>query len=223
MVKIGVNGSLGLSTATSPPVRLRVSVTNGSSQTQSLDCDPALSNLRDELAQGCTPFYRVHKSTDPACPASASELWARPNPPAWDCVAIQTGNATNQIAQGLNQRVFGTQTPTSCTQPNHWPNWADYPGDPRIIFVLITPFGALGGSGSTTVPVNGFATFYMTGWTGQGSGSNPCIGQGDEAPNDAAEIVGRFIQYVEIPNNGGAGDGSCDFSAITPCVAVLVE
>jgi hypothetical protein len=224
VVKIGLSGGLALSTAGGPPVRLRVI---GGSQNQSLDCDPFpdatghVPNLRDELAGGCKPEYRPHEDSDPPCPDSTNELWSRPNPPAWDCVAAQTGNATNQIAQGLNLRVFGTTQPSSCTQPNHWPNWQ--PGDPRIIFVIVTPFGAFGGSGSTTVPVVRFAAFYMTGWTGSGSGTNPCLGQGDEAPNDAAEIVGRFIQYVDTPNNGGAGDQTCDFSAIDPCTAVLVE
>jgi hypothetical protein len=218
VVKIGVTGGLELSTAGGPPVRLRVI---GGSQNQSLDCDPNLPNLRTELATGCTPWYRRHEDSDPDCPGSPSTLWARPNPPAWDCVAIQTGNATNQIAFGLNERVFGTQNPTSCTQPNHWPNWQ--PGDPRIIFVIVTPFGSFGDSGSNTVPVLRFAAFYMTGWTGQGNGTNPCLGQGDEAPTNPAEIVGRFINYVETPNNGGGGDTTCDFSALDPCVAVMVE
>ena len=215
---LGISPGLELSDLSDPPVRLRVI---GGSQNQSLDCDPAKPNLRDELSTGCTPAYRPHENSDPACPGSPATLWARPNPPPWDCVAVQTGNATNQIAQGLNMRVFGTQTPSSCTQPNHWPNYP--PGDPRIIFVIVTPFGAFQGSGSTTVPVVRFAAFYMTGWTGSGSGANPCIGNGDEPPNDAAEIVGRFIQYVDTPNNGGGGGATCDFSALDPCTAVLVE
>ena len=215
---MGISAGLDLSDLSDPPVRLRVI---GGSQNQSLDCDPNVSNLRGELAGGCSPAYRPHETSDPACPGSPSSLWSRPNPPPWDCVAVQTGNATNQIAQGLNERVFGTQSPSSCTQPNHWPNYD--PGDPRIIFVIVTPFGAFQGSGSTTVPVVRFAAFYMTGWTGNGSGANPCIGHGDEVPNDAAEIVGRFIKYVDVPNEGGAGGATCDFSAIDPCTAVMVE
>ena len=35
-----------------PIVALRVA---GGSQNQSIDCDPNLSNLKDELAQGCAP------------------------------------------------------------------------------------------------------------------------------------------------------------------------
>jgi hypothetical protein len=74
------------------------------------------------------------------------------------------------------------------------------------------------------VPVVRFAAFYITGWTGQGSGfDNPCLGAGDEMPTNPAELVGRFIQYVDTPNNGGAGGATCDFTAIDPCTAVMVE
>jgi Flp pilus assembly protein TadG len=220
VVKIGVLGGLELSTSGGPPVRLRVI---GGSQNQSLDCDPDVANLMDELATGCKPSYTPHDDASPPCPNSTGELWADPNPPAvWDCVAVQTGNATNQIAAGLNERILGSANPSTCTHPNNWPDWE--PGDSRIIFVIVTPFGAFGGSGSTTVPVVRFAAFYVTGWTGQGGGfSNPCLAEGDEAPTNSAEIVGRFIQYVDTPNEGGAEETSCDFSAIDPCIAVMVE
>jgi hypothetical protein len=219
VVKIGLMGQLELSAAGGPPVRLRII---GGSQNQSLDCDPAVSNLKDELAGGCNPAYTPHEDSDPACPTNVGDLWARPNPPPWDCVAVQTGNATNQIAAGLNTRILGEEKPTSCTHPNQWPDWE--PGDTRIIFVIVTPFGTFGGSGSTTVPVVRFAAFYITGWTGQGSGfDNPCLGAGDEMPTNPAELVGRFIQYVDTPNNGGAGGATCDFTAIDPCTAVMVE
>jgi Flp pilus assembly protein TadG len=219
VVKIGLMGQLELSTAGGPPVRLRII---GGSQNQSLDCDPAVANLKDELAGGCSPAYTPHEDSDPPCPDNVADLWARPNPPAWDCVAVQTGNATNQIAAGLNERILGSEQPDSCTVPNAWPNWE--PGSTRIIFVIVTPFGTFGGSGSTTVPVVRFAAFYITGWTGQGSGfDNPCLDEGDEMPTNPAELVGRFIQYVDTPNNGGAGESTCDFSAIDPCTAVMVE
>jgi Putative Flp pilus-assembly TadE/G-like len=221
VVKIGIKGGLALSDLDDPPVRLRVI---GGSQNQSLDCDPALSNLKDELAGGCKPAYTPYTGTEP-CPAAPATLWAIPNPPnAWECVAVQTGNATNQVAAGLNTRILGTDKPTSCppARQNHWPNYQA--GDPRIVFVLVTPFGAFTGSGSTTVPVMRFAAFYITGWTGQGGGfDNPCLTQGDELPTNPAEIVGRFIKYVDVPNEGGTGEEECDFSAIEPCAAVLVE
>jgi len=221
VVRIGIKGGLALSDLDDPPVRLRVI---GGSQNQSLDCDPAISNLKDELAGGCTPAYTPYTGDEP-CPATTGELWAIPNPPnAWECVAVQTGNATNQVAAGLNTRIFGTDKPDTCptSRQNHWPNYQA--GDPRIVFVLVTPFGAFAGSGSTTVPVMRFAAFYITGWTGQGGGfDNPCLTQGDEMPTNPAEIVGRYIKYVDVPNDGGTSEEICDFSAIEPCAAVLVE
>jgi hypothetical protein len=221
VVKIGIKGGLALSDLDDPPVRLRVI---GGSQNQSLDCDPSVSKLKDELAQGCQPAYTPYTGSAP-CPDSPSALWSIANPPkAWECVATQTGNATNQVAAGLNQRILGSESPSSCPleRRNHWPDYE--PGDRRIVFVIVTPFGAFSGSGNTTVPVVRFAAFYITGWTGQGGGfANPCLGQGDEVPTNPAEIVGRFIQYVDVPNDGGAGDEACDLSAIDPCTAVLVN
>jgi hypothetical protein len=219
VVKIGIKGGISLNDLDDPPVRLRVI---GGSQNQSLDCDPALSNLKDELALGCSKSYTPYTGAA-ACPSTAGALWAIPNPPnAWECVALQTGNASNQIAAGLNTRILGTDKPSSCTRPNQWPDYTA--GDPRIVFVLVTPFGAFSGSGSNTVPVMRFAAFYITGWTGQGGGfDNPCLTQGDEMPTNPAEIVGRFIKYVDVPNEGGTGEEECDFSAIEPCAAVLVD
>ena len=52
VVRIGIEGTLQLSQVNGAPVRLRV--VQGS-QNQSLDCDPATSNLKDELASGCAP------------------------------------------------------------------------------------------------------------------------------------------------------------------------
>jgi hypothetical protein len=100
------------------------------------------------------------------------------------------------------------------------------PGDPRIIQVFLTPFGSFSGSGSTTVPVVNFATFYLTGWTGQGSGfNNPCQGNGDDPVpgNDAGIIVGHFIKYIDSLNTGGGGPDLCDFNAFGNCVAVLTQ
>jgi hypothetical protein len=220
-VKIGIKGGLALSDLDDPPVRLRVI---GGSQNQSLDCDPAKSNLKDELATGCGPSYTPYTNTDP-CPLSTNDLWSIANPPnSWECVAVQTGNASNQVAEGLNRRVLGEPKPTSCPPQyqNHWPDVQA--GDRRIVLVIVTPFGAFSGSGSTTVPVVRFAAFYITGWTGQGGGfANPCLAVGDEMPTNPAEIVGRFIKYVDTPNEGGADEETCDFSAIEPCTAVLVK
>jgi hypothetical protein len=218
VVRIGVKGSLGNAASVNDPiVALRVV---GGSQNQSLDCDPNISQLKDELAVGCAPQYT--KNTGAACPGSPSVLWGTAQP--WACVAIQTGSATNQVPAGMNQRILGSEKPASCTAPNQWSNFPNLnPQDPRIIQVFLTPYGAFSGNGSTTVPVSDFASFYVTGWTGQGQGfNNPCQGNGDDPVpnNDAGYIVGHFIKYIETLSTG-SGTAACDPNAFGACVAVM--
>jgi Putative Flp pilus-assembly TadE/G-like len=220
VVRIAIKGNLAnASSVNDPVVALRVV---GGSQNQSLDCDPNLSKLKDEIATGCAPMYQVNSGT--TCPGSPSTLWSSAQP--WQCVAVQTGSATNQVPAGMNTRILGTDKPTSCTAPNHWSSFPNLdPHDPRIIEVLLTPFGSFSGSGSTTVPVTDFATFYVTGWTGQGQGfTNPCQGNGDDPVpnNDAGYIVGHFIKYIQTLNPGG-GTTPCDLNAFGSCVAVLTR
>jgi hypothetical protein len=221
VVEVGVGGNLALGAPSDPPVSLRVF---GGSQNQSLDCDPANQTPLDtEIATGCAPEYAVNHGT--ACPANPGTLWASPSP--WNCVAIATGTNTNAPASGLNQRVYGVAKPGNIPCPpsgaNHWPTWPD--GDKRLMDVFIVPFGSFDGSGNGTVPVTGFASFYVTGWTANGQGfQNPCQGFGDAfepgTENDNGAISGHFHQ------GAGSGTGSgqpCDFASIETCVAVLVK
>lgn len=221
VVKIGVAGTLQDAQGVNDPVvSLRVT---GGSQNQSLDCDPDVTNLKDELANGCAPPYKRNAGT--ACPGTAGALWGSPKP--WPCVAIQTGTAVNQVPAGMNKRILGDEHANTCSSPN---NWSSFPNlaqdDPRIVNVFLTPYGSFSGSGSTTVPVVDFATFYVTGWTGQGGGfSNPCQGHGDDPVpgNDPGYIVGHFIKYVQTLNNGNGGTQPCDLNSFGLCVAVLTE
>jgi len=220
VVRIGVAGNIANANSVSePPIALRVV---GGSQNQSLDCDKDVSRLRDELAYGCVPTYT--RNTGQTCPASPTTLWTTPQP--WRCVAVQTGSATNQVPAGMNERILGAEKPLTCTAPNHWSQYPDLPAnDPRVIQVFLTPFGAFSGSGSTTVPVTGFATFYVTGWTASGGGfANPCQGNGDDpVPNgDAGYIVGHFIKYINALNTGG-GTTPCDVNALGSCVAAMTR
>ncbi len=221
VVRIGVKGNLqNASSVNDPIVALRVV---GGSQNQSLDCDPAASQLKTELATGCAPTY-ARNTGAAACPASASTLWAMQQP--WTCVAVQTGSATNQVPAGLNQRVLGNEKATTCTSPNHWADFPNLdPGDPRLIQVFLTPYGAFSGNGSTTVPVTGFATFYITGWTAQGGGfDNPCQGNGDDPVpnNDGGYIVGHFVKYLQSLNPG-SGSTPCDMDAFGSCIVELTR
>ena len=221
VVRIGVKGNLqNASTVNDPVVSLRVV---GGSQNQSLDCDPAASQLKTELAVGCAPTYGRNTGAA-SCPASASVLWSTQQP--WTCVAVQTGSATNQVPAGMNQRILGDEKAATCTSPNHWANFPNLePGDPRLIQVFLTPYGAFSGNGSTTVPVIGFATFYVTGWTAQGGGfDNPCQGNGDDPVpnNDGGYIVGHFVKYLQSLNPG-SGSAPCDMDAFGSCIVELTR
>jgi hypothetical protein len=208
VVRIGVLGNLqNASDVNDPLVQLRVT----GSQNQAVDCDPDLSNLRQEIASGCSPEYAANAGT--ACPGTHPALWASPRP--WDCVAIQTGGAVGQVEHGLRDRILGGSS--TCTAPNNWSLFPNIPAeDPRIVPVFLTPFGTFSGSGNEVVPVIGFATFYVTGWF-----SSPC--GGDDPVRDRGYIVGHFIKYVYRLNEGGAGPDLCDFAAFGSCVAVLTE
>jgi Putative Flp pilus-assembly TadE/G-like len=230
VVTLGVKGNLAnASSASDPIVAMRVA---GGSQNQSLDCDPAVDTLKGEIAGGCQPTYARNSGT--ACPGSDLTLWATAQP--WTCVAVQTGGAVNQVPAGLNLRVLGSEKPTTCPvagAPGH-NNWSLFPAfppnDPRIIEVFLTPFGSFDGSGSTTVPVTDFATFYVTGWTGQGQGfNNPCQGNGDDpvpigadGKEDPGVIVGHFIKYIQATGTG-SGTTACDPNAFGSCVAVMTR
>jgi hypothetical protein len=210
VVRIGIKGNLQEAQSVSDPrVELRVT---GGSQNQSIDCDPDLSNLRLEIAQGCAPQYEIN--TGAACPPGASSLWATPQP--WDCVAIQTGGAVGQLEQGMQIRILGGVGNT-CTAPNNWASFPNLPqDDPRIVPVFVTPFGTFQGSGNETVPVSNFATFYVTGWD-----SSPCAG--DDPVPDKGYIVGHFIKYIFALNTGGGSGELCNFNAFGSCIAVMTD
>jgi Flp pilus assembly protein TadG len=231
VVKIAIKGTLkNAADVNDPIVALRIVKKDSGNHTQSVDCDNGYPNLSQEIAFGCRPTYE--KNTGQPC-TTQSALWASAQP--WHCVAIESGQATNQPAKGLNTRIFGTDKPDKTSCPplgeaghNNWSLFetADWSwSDPRVLQVFLTPFGAFSGTGSNSaVPVTGFATFYVTGYTSQGSGFDPpqnC--ENDPVPNDdSGVIVGHFIKYVDSINSGSGGS-PCDFNAFGTCVAVLTQ
>lgn len=250
IVRIALLPNLATASSVSdPPVVLRVF----GNQNQALNCDVDYTNLSDEFAYGCgqtlpdSPFAEAYTQNDGSLNCRSTNrttLWGMEtndqSDPAWKCVALKTGHSPNEIAQGLNMRIFGDDKPLVCPpayddlfnpgQLGH-NNWSMYDtglpeGDPRIVTVVLAPFGAFAGSGNDeTIPVTGFATFYVTGYTGQGSGfNNPCEGFGDDPVpgGDSGLIVGHFINYIDKVNSG-ASDLPCDGVSLTPCVAVLTD
>jgi hypothetical protein len=195
----------------SPVIYLRVL----GSQNQSIDCDPGYPNIRTELANGCRPEYAINTSF--SCP-DYNALWSTPEP--WDCVKTQTGGSVGQVTQGMEDRLM----PGGVCAPNNWASFPNFsPGDPRLIPVILTPFGSFGGSGNDIIPVTGFSEFYVTGWAKNSGSSNPqpdC--PGDDKPPGKGYIVGHFVKYVDSLNTGG-GTTTCDFNAFGNCVAVLTR
>lgn len=220
-VKITVPGTLGnAQSVNDTPYRMRN--LDSSSQTQALDCDESLSSLEDEFAQGCSsPTYKINTGESCAGYTSPQSL---PDPSP--CAVTQTGATQSQIGKGLNRRILGAAKPSACTAPNRW---ADFPsfqrGDPRIVFILLTPYQAFSGSGNAAFPVVEFASFYVTGWQGNSGFDNPCQGNGDDSAA-RGEIVGHFIKYVQIGSEGGTGgDQPCDLSSngVGVCISELTR
>jgi hypothetical protein len=247
-VQLGLQGSfedhfLDLLTQTDP-VMLRFAGGTSGSQNQALDCDPwgeptggGTRGFREEIAHGCRPSYA--KNEGMACPSSPNDLWGTSSSPddqgpAWQCVAVETGDRVNQVSTGLNLRIHGDTNPDECEWPNNWnedlraPNDEDA-GDPRIIHLFLTQFGAFATEGQNTVPVTNFATFYVTGWRGSGGGSNgPCQADppGDALPDDpvteSGTVVGHFMRY-RGPLGNTTGTQPCNFNGPTPCVFALTR
>jgi hypothetical protein len=230
VVKISITGSLKDAQSVADPI---VSLRVQGNQNQSLDCDPNISNLEGELAGGCGPQYVTNDGSVNCNSVTQTALWNSAQP--WMCVAIDTGNATNQVPKGLNTRILGSQSPNTCPAAGALGhnNWSMFPNflanDPRIVEVFVTPFGSFSGTGNnTTVTVEDFAFFYITGWTAQGNGfKNPCQapGKGDDPVpnNDSGLIVGHFIKYVASMNSGGGSPTLCDPNGFSGCVAVLTN
>jgi Flp pilus assembly protein TadG len=228
-VTLGVTPSISVAKPGDPPVTMRFSGVG--SQNQSVNCVsntvPPQANLPndnflDAIAVGCLgvpgPGNSVIKPivVNPtlSCPGAT---------PVNDCVPPYTGNKQNQAAAALNWRIL--KNASTCTAPNHWPNYQQ--GDPRIVTVFITPYGSFGGKGtSTQFPVQAFAAFYVTGWQGQGQGNtNPCqpSSGGTDDPAAAGTIVGHFIHYTQLVNDGSGSTQTCVANSLNECVAVMTR
>jgi hypothetical protein len=229
-VTIGVATSLqaNANSPTAPPVALKV--TSQGSNGQAIDCDPSKPNLRDELSTGCTPQYTINKGT----PCQAASFYVYPQSAPWDCTLTQTGGSVGQVDDGMLCRTQGKcYSPRVCVNTNHWVDSNGdgkvtvpediAPGDPRLMAVFVTPFGAFSGNGTQVIPITNFASFYVTGWSKNGGGQgDPCPNADPVPAKTGGWIVGHFIKYVDTI--GGGGDGTpCDFNSFGSCVVVLTK
>jgi Putative Flp pilus-assembly TadE/G-like len=199
-VTVGVEGSLDLSLA-SQTTMLRLT---GGSRSSAIACDgTGAAEFRNSIINGCKTPYQINSAG--FCPDPT------PPPGPADCVPTKTGTTAGPTLQGLDARFAGCP-------PITWPDWDD--SDPRVVKLIITDFSALGGSGTTDVPVTNFAGFYITGWTGSTCGNN------DPPPPNVdikkGAIWGHFIKYV-APDPFSGGTETCDPLALTPCIPVLLK
>ena len=208
-VRIGVKPSVqaNQSSPTAPAVALKVL----GSQTQAIDCDPSKSNLKTELAEGCTPVYAINKGT----PCQPYSYYNFPQSEDWLCTRTQTGGAVGQVYQGMLDRTQGGVN--SCVNRIHWVDSNGdgkitipediLPNDPRLVATLVTPFGSFSGSGNAVVPIVNFATFYVTGFSKQGGGQgDPC----NPPP-------------IRYPTRPAASSSATSSNTSTPSVAAAME
>lgn len=199
-VTIGAVNGLQAAAETSDPVVLLRLASGSGSQNQAVDCDRNVT-FRDEIANGCTTPYQVNATG--TCPNGDS--------PA-SCVPVETGDKRGQLRQGMNDRLG------SCPV-NHWRDGIEAvkPGDPRLVALLIVPYGSFESSGNGLVPILGFAYFYVTGWDG-GSGcaqNDPYPGAGN------GDIWGHFVKYIGQVPEGQPGEQLCDLQSGDPGVCTL--
>lgn len=245
-VEIGVTtGFTAAQAANAPVVFLRVAGkqnSNGNaSQNQSLNCDPPNANFQTELQNGCQTEYIQNTGT--ACPANAAALFS--TSPPYECVPVETGNNTNAVGKALNARLETQGGVVSCINPNNWPapgspqavGWTPDKlpkNDPRKLEVFLTPYNTFQGSGNGTFPVVGFATFYVTGWSGNGQDDDPCEAANNPNPvptnfdtpipgNDGGVLAGRFITNVAHLQHGGKGTVGCVLTGLQTCIVQMTQ
>lgn len=215
-VAIGVSGNLANAAAASDPTVILRFASGAASNSGGLDCDTAY-NSDHEFHYGCETPYTLN----PGVPCTVA------NTPPY-CIPVQTGNFTGQLRSGMNARFAGCP-------PNNWvpPAGGGLPtiqdGDPRLIPLIITSYGAFAHNGNTRVPVQNFGGFYVTGWD-QGNGQVPCAETGAPANqpfpgtgSSNGDIWGHFYKYVgSLPGNTQGGS-TCDFSAFGLCTVQLTQ
>jgi hypothetical protein len=216
--------------AAGSPVTLH---TAGSQGTYSIECqgNNGSSFFNTYMATGCPqPFATTTSPNPPIC--------ANQPPGPAVCVKQNPGNGKS-IEPGINTRINGSKSANTCVNPNHWISTntlsrvlTQSPPDPRLVQLMIVDSSAwVGVTGSSTeTPVRAFATFYITGWSG-----DPCIGQAngvsnglsyttDDNPGNGVSnvLLGHFVKYIN-DSPTGTGSGSCSESSFGNCIAVLTK
>lgn len=183
-------------------------------------CPPGVTNEQSgseystNLKQGCPGTYAIN-TADPECAVN--------NEP-YECLSVGLfGKDVGPTVQGIDEYIEN-RAGKKFYCANEWTNNNNggipkIPSDDsRVVPLFIIPYGAINSEGKSTlgreeVPIQNFAAFYVTGFSGDKCASDPKVGK--------AEIVGHFIKYVNPLGIGG--EGKCVASSLGECVAVLTR
>jgi Flp pilus assembly protein TadG len=222
-VTVGLLPELIDSDPYAPPIRLRFGSPSGS-QNQALDCDKNI-NFKDEILAGCQNPYTENIRNGDCSNYNSGNL---PLPPVGpfpgdDCMRVETGDKTGQLAQALDEG-WGRNGGTTCQTLNNWPNNASEPfpdpfTDPRFVTLFISDESSFNASGGDIYPVRRFAAFYMTAADGLNCPGD--VTAGGVTPNK--DVWGHFVTYVRPGAGATPSDELCAFTEADVCIPVLVE
>jgi hypothetical protein len=194
--------------------------------------ETAANAWKENLAKGCKGTYKVN-TTDPECKKGTE--------PPYGCVGVV--NVPKTSVEGLNT-IFKEGMSARIEKPPSGRyychnNWTDNnggkvpripPDDSRLIQLFVVPYSVANSLNNAKslkeLPIEHFATFYVTGWPG-----DKCKLTKEEESKFAAddpagprEIVGHLIKYVNVIGEGLEG-GRCSTNpeSIDTCVATLTQ
>jgi Flp pilus assembly protein TadG len=218
VITVNVAGSLGNAAGFSDPLRqLRFEGQQGVRAGCPPTEGPSGRRYEEHLATGCAGSYTINTS-DPTCTTNTSP---------YDCLKIGlTGKDTGPTKHGIDARIEeGPPAGTRFYCANSWQdnNKGGVPliprSDSRVVQVFIMPYGSVDSEGRSLlgneeIPIQDFATFYVTGFPGDKCGSDPHTGN--------AEVVGHFIKYISTANRD-EGKAKCASTSLGECAAVLTR
>jgi Putative Flp pilus-assembly TadE/G-like len=193
--------------------------TVGTSACSNFDfCAPLLEN--DRANSACTPAgnsvggtFVARTATAPMVPVDCVSPTGGQRPPSMQGIACRVilafGGATTQDIPGCVKT--GNPKNTVCSSNNWSPTTgsASVPGDdPRAMTMIITAPADLNSNNGPPVPIETFATFYVTGWSTIG-GVPGCDNYAAAPPGVASDAVHvNECSDGSLPNNGGKCPGN---------------
>jgi hypothetical protein len=225
-VEMGLKGAVAVD-QDEPPIAFNLKA----SQSASLDCDPNIPNLKEEVVAGCSPFYAVNDfARTPPCPnvTNWSGILAPPAPydaewPPITCVLTQTGNPT-QLIDGFLERFFGDSSNPTCPSEggvpapefvrgrNYWHDSNNSNDDDKFTFAEKIPTDVHGSGLGTGGPDPRLVQLFMTGFNSFGGSGNalfPIVNFGSFYITGVG--VGRpggGLNILDPCNQGGSSPGA---------------